>query len=68
MPTCNCTGACRSTGVCSCGHMGRIEFSPLGCICPPGAEKTCEGPLCPRRKPTLTGFFGIVDSYPGTVR
>lgn len=20
-----------------------------GCICPPGSEKTCQGPLCPRR-------------------
>lgn len=20
-----------------------------GCVCPPGAEKTCRGPLCPRR-------------------
>jgi len=22
---------------------------PRGCICPPGSEKTCQGPLCPRR-------------------
>lgn len=20
-----------------------------GCVCPPGAEATCKGPLCPRR-------------------
>lgn len=20
-----------------------------GCICPPGAERTCQGPLCPRK-------------------
>lgn len=23
---------------------------PPGCICPPGAEKTCQGPSCPRRR------------------
>lgn len=31
----------------------RVEFmasaKALGCICPPGSEKTCQGPLCPRR-------------------
>ena len=25
-----------------------------GCICPVGAEKTCQGPLCPRRGITVT--------------
>lgn len=25
-------------------------LSHKGCICPPGAEKTCEGLRCPRRK------------------
>lgn len=24
-------------------------FKPQGCICPPGAEITCQGALCPRR-------------------
>lgn len=24
-----------------------------GCICPPGSEKTCQGPLCPRRAVTF---------------
>lgn len=23
--------------------------APHGCICPPGSETTCQGPLCPRR-------------------
>jgi hypothetical protein len=23
---------------------------PQGCVCPPGAEKTCKGALCPRRE------------------
>lgn len=22
---------------------------PMGCICPPTSEKTCEAPLCPRK-------------------
>jgi hypothetical protein len=22
---------------------------PSGCICPPTAEQTCKGPLCPRK-------------------
>jgi len=22
---------------------------PMGCICPPGANKDCEAPLCPRK-------------------
>lgn len=26
-----------------------ITHRAPGCICPPGAEKTCKGPLCPRR-------------------
>jgi hypothetical protein len=24
---------------------------PLGCICPPTSEKTCQSPMCPRRSP-----------------
>lgn len=23
--------------------------TPMGCICPPTSEKTCEGPFCPRK-------------------
>lgn len=34
--------------------LGRYTFTPdslapPGCICPPGANKDCEAPLCPRR-------------------
>ena len=29
-----------------------------GCICPPGANKECENPLCPR-KPPLHGGAGF---------
>lgn len=25
------------------------RLATVGCICPPGAEKTCQGPLCPRK-------------------
>jgi hypothetical protein len=32
------------------GHWNPPSYSaPLGCICPIGAEKTCEGLVCPRR-------------------
>jgi hypothetical protein len=24
---------------------------PGGCICPPTSEQTCQGPMCPRKKP-----------------
>ena len=33
-----------------CGeHQPNTLMPPAGCICPPGAEATCQGPLCPRR-------------------
>lgn len=28
-----------------------------GCVCPPGAEKTCQGALCPRR-PIKVNYAG----------
>jgi hypothetical protein len=24
-------------------------FTPMGCICPPTSEKTCQNPVCPRK-------------------
>jgi hypothetical protein len=27
---------------------------PVGCICPPGANKDCEAPLCPRKPLRMT--------------
>jgi hypothetical protein len=27
----------------------RISTWPIGCVCPPGANKECERPDCPRR-------------------
>lgn len=29
--------------------VGRIELPPIGCICPPGANKDCERLDCPRK-------------------
>lgn len=44
-----------ATGKCPrCAPTWQVPIAqpkPHGCICPPGAEKTCEGPLCPRRNP-----------------
>lgn len=25
------------------------QTTPLGCICPPTSEKSCESPICPRK-------------------
>lgn len=32
-------------------HVGNYQFIPLptGCICPPGANRDCENPTCPRK-------------------
>jgi hypothetical protein len=34
-----------------CQQVGRITLTPnqQGCICPPGANLTCQAPLCPRK-------------------
>ena len=29
----------------------RVDPQPMGCICPPGANKDCEAPHCPRKNP-----------------
>lgn len=26
-------------------------FAPVGCVCPPTSEQTCENPACPRQNP-----------------
>lgn len=26
-----------------------VQYLPVGCICPPGANKECERPDCPRK-------------------
>lgn len=27
---------------------------PMGCICPPTSEQTCQNPLCPRKAPVAS--------------
>lgn len=64
---CACTGACRRPPYrCGGGAPLPDDFTfpparfpshwpaqpiVLGCVCPVGAEKTCEGVMCPRRNP-----------------
>jgi hypothetical protein len=37
---------------------------PMGCICPPTSEKTCENPMCPRKgiKISASGPLGSVSN------
>jgi hypothetical protein len=40
--------------------------APMGCICPPTSEQTCQAPLCPRRgfksvTTTNTAAMGTTD-------
>ncbi len=47
-------------GICGVKNFGRNQTTPtfcfpstfgppMGCICPPTSEKTCESPICPRK-------------------
>ncbi len=36
----------------------QITAPTMGCICPPGANKDCENPICPRRNPFKDGLAG----------
>lgn len=54
-----CYGCGKPNNECICEFAGRGEedHSPkriMGCICPPGANMTCENPLCPRK--AIPGF------------
>ena len=31
------------------GPGSTVTFPPPGCICPPGANATCQAPACPRK-------------------
>jgi hypothetical protein len=56
---CACLGPQNGEPLCPCQmraarrhDVGRVVFNPApprGCICPPGAEKTCRGAGCPRQ-------------------
>lgn len=56
---CACTGACRVPPYrCPLGlqpwppvYWPPLPTPPMGCICPPTSEQTCENPVCPRRNP-----------------
>lgn len=47
------SGGC--TGACSNHQLGRAEFPPKGCICPPTSEKTCLRWDCGRKPAQITG-------------
>jgi hypothetical protein len=68
MMACYCTGPIWGM-MCRCqaawallppGQLYRTEYftrpqvAAHGCICPPGAEETCQGQQCPRRPATPT--------------
>lgn len=58
-----CTRCQMMTGGCPGWCEPASQVKPMGCICPPGSEKTCEGLQCPRRNPfknTLTYGTGDV--------
>lgn len=55
-----------------CSNMGPVYYpshqpvaspyhwpAPMGCICPAGANKDCEAPLCPRRNPAKASIGAI---------
>lgn len=54
MASCACIGP---FGDCPCIRAGRasdvypIFAKPMGCVCPVGAEQTCQGLTCPRLPP-----------------
>jgi hypothetical protein len=38
-----------------CGCQSVVHFPPMGCICPPTSEQTCQNGMCPR-KPIAAGI------------
>lgn len=36
----------------------QLQPAPMGCICPPTSEKTCENPICPRQNPFKRATIG----------
>lgn len=35
---------------------------PMGCICPPTSEKTCENPICPRKGLRASGTMALTQT------
>jgi hypothetical protein len=50
-PLTACSGACKHPGSHSIPNLPPHIFvpAPIGCICPPGANKDCERSDCPRK-------------------
>lgn len=44
------------------GKAEPLRAEPVGCVCPPGANLTCERPDCPRRPGGSTKGFGPGDT------
>lgn len=41
-----------------------VPMALMGCVCPPGANKDCENPMCPRRNPAAAlSQHGPAGSY-----
>lgn len=52
------TCMCRRTACAypQCERGPRLDTPrPMGCICPPTSEQTCQNPLCPRKPLPLAG-------------
>lgn len=37
-----------------------VPSAPMGCICPPTSESTCQNLMCPRRGPRMGGGAGLI--------
>ena len=48
---CDGTGSCRFQQQYSWPLNYQAQPQPMGCICPPTSEQTCEAPTCPRKNP-----------------
>ncbi len=46
-------------------HNPQPTYQPMGCICPPTSEKTCEAIACPRRNPFKGGLSGSLSHTDG---
>lgn len=65
MSACACMGPQKGEPLCPCQmraareHLMRelppiMQPQPMGCVCPVGAEATCQGFACPRRPMKIT--------------
>lgn len=59
--TCGAFTAFGFTHVCTVGFYP----APMGCICPPTSEKTCQGAYCPRRGHNASLGTGVASAEGG---